>query len=106
AFSGYKELWRSMDGEFGAYIRAQIAKANLYAFDKGWDAGFRQTYTSTRPIATVDDMKGLKLRVPQAPIQVAFFKALGVTPTPLNSAELYKALQTHLVDGAEQALLN
>ncbi len=51
-------------------------------------------------------MKGLKLRVPQAPIQIAVFKAFGSSPTAVNNSELYTALQTHLVDGAEQPLVS
>jgi TRAP-type transport system periplasmic protein len=51
-------------------------------------------------------MKGLKLRVPEAPIQLSTFRALGASPTPINNSELYTALQTHLVDGAEQPLVS
>src|SRR5213076_3096900 len=50
AWSGYDKLWPAMDGELGAYVRAQIAKANLHAFDKMWDNGFRQITSSTRVI--------------------------------------------------------
>ncbi len=55
---------------------------------------------------TADDMRGLKLRVPTSPIQIAFIKALGASPTPMDNNELYSALQTHLIDGAEQPLIN
>ncbi len=48
----------------------------------------------------------MKLRVPEAPIQLAFFRALGASPTPVPVTELYASLQTHLVDGAEQPLMN
>jgi TRAP-type C4-dicarboxylate transport system substrate-binding protein len=41
-----------MDGDLGAYIRAQIAKANLVAMDKIWDNGFRQITSSSKPIKT------------------------------------------------------
>ena len=50
AFPDYAAVWRAMDGDLGAYIRGQIAKANLVAMDKIWDNGFRQTTTSTKPI--------------------------------------------------------
>ncbi|HUA77421.1 MAG TPA: TRAP transporter substrate-binding protein [Acetobacteraceae bacterium] len=106
AFSGYKQLWDAMDGDFGAYIHAEIEKTGLHVFEKGWDAGFRNVFTSNRAVHDAADMKGLKLRVPEAPIQLAFFRALGASPTPVNNNELYTAIQTHLVDGAEQPLIS
>src|SRR5438093_7941776 len=57
AFPDYDTVWKAMDGELGAHVRAQIAKANLVAMDKIWDNGFRQITSSTRPIATADDLK-------------------------------------------------
>ena len=56
---GYEKVWPAMDGELGAYMRAEIAKSDLYAFPKIFDNGFRMTTTSTRPINTPDDFKGL-----------------------------------------------
>lgn len=106
SFSSSKELWAALDGKLGSYIHAQIEKIGLYAFAKGWDAGFRHVFTNSRVVKNAGDMKGLKLRVPQAPVQLAFFKALGSSPTPINNNELYSALQTHLVDGAEQPLFS
>src|ERR1700723_2328630 len=64
AFPDYPTVWKAMDGELGAYVRGQIAKANIIAFEKIWDNGFRQTTSSTRPINGPDDYKGFKIRVP------------------------------------------
>src|ERR1035437_1195776 len=101
AFDGYQDLWAAMDGPLGTYIHGRIETVGVHAFDKGWDVGFRHVITSNRPVHNADDMKGLKLRVPDAPVQVSFFRALGASPTPIDTSELYTALQTHLVDGAE-----
>jgi tripartite ATP-independent transporter DctP family solute receptor len=106
AFTGYQQLWAAMDGELGRYLHGEIAKVGIHVFDKGWDAGFRQVFTSNRLVRNAADIKGLKLRVPQAPVQIAVFRALGVSPTAVNNSELYTALQTHLVDGAEQPLIS
>lgn len=106
AYKDYADFWTTLDGPFGDLIRAQIEKAGLHTLDKGWDGGFRNVFTSNRPINHVSDMKGLKLRVPAAPIQQSLFTALGAAPTPINNNELYSALQTHLVDGAEPPLVN
>src|SRR3954449_9888418 len=52
AFPGYDAVWKAMDGELGAWIRGQIAKANLVAMERIWDNGFRQVTSSSKPIAT------------------------------------------------------
>ena len=69
-----------------------------------WDEGFRQITSSTRPINTVDDLHGFKIRVPPSPISLSLFQYLGAAPITLNVAELYTALQTHVVDGQENPL--
>ena len=104
AFPDYEAVWKAMDGELGAYVRAQIAKANLVAMEKIWDNGFRQTTTSTKPIAGPDDFRGLKLRVPVSPLWTSMFKALEAAPASINFSEVYTALQTKVVDGQENPL--
>jgi tripartite ATP-independent transporter DctP family solute receptor len=104
AFPNYETVWRAMDGELGAYIRAQIAKANLLAMEKIWDNGFRQTTTSTKPVATPDDFRGMKIRVPPSPLWTSMFKAFDAAPASINFNEVYSALQTRIVDGQENPL--
>ena len=104
AFADYDGVWKAMDGDLGAYIRAQIAKANLIAMDKIWDNGFRQTTTSTKPVQTPDDFRGMKLRVPVSLLWTSMFKALGASPASINFNEVYSALQTKIVDGQENPL--
>ena len=104
-FGSYKDAWDAMAGPLGKYIRNAIAKTiEIYTFDTSWDAGFRQMITGTHPISTPDDLKGMKMRIPNAPMPVGMFKALGASPTPVEAAEIYTALQTHLVDGLEVPL--
>jgi tripartite ATP-independent transporter DctP family solute receptor len=104
AFPDYATVWKAMDGDLGAYVRGQIAKANLVAFEKIWDNGFRQTTTSTKPINTPDDFRGMKLRVPVSPLWTSMFKALDASPASINFNEVYSALQTRIVDGQENPL--
>jgi len=104
AFPDYDTVWKAMDGDLGAYIRAQIAKANLIAMEKIWDNGFRQTTTSTKPIQTPGDFRGMKLRVPVSPLWTSMFKALDASPASINFNEVYSALQTKIVDGQENPL--
>ena len=104
AFPDYNAVWRAMDGDVGAYIRAQIAKVNLLALDKIWDNGFRQITTSTKPINTPEDLRGFKIRVPVSPMWTSMFKAFDSAPASINASEMYTALQTKVVDGQENPL--
>jgi tripartite ATP-independent transporter DctP family solute receptor len=104
AFPDYDTVWKAMDGDLGAYVRAQIAKANLVAMDKIWDNGFRQTTSSSKPIASPDDFKGFKIRVPVSPLWTSMFKAFDASPASINFNEVYSALQTKVVDGQENPL--
>ena len=79
AFKDYATVWAAMDGDLGAYIRAAIAKVNLYSFDKILDNGFRNITTSTKPIVTAEDLKGFKIRVPVSPLWTSMFKAFGAS---------------------------
>ena len=65
--------------------------------------GFRVTSNSKRPINTVEDFKGLKIRTPEAPLSLAIFKAFGANVTPMTFGELFSALQQGVVDGQENA---
>ena len=104
AFKDYDQVWQAMDGKLGAYVRGEIEKRGLHPMDKIWDNGFRQTTTSTKPIKTPDDFKGVKLRVPVSPLWTSMFTALGASPASINFSEVYSALQTHIVDGQENPL--
>ena len=105
AFDKYDTVWKALDGELGAHVRGQIAKANLVVMDKIWDNGFRQVTSSTKPIQSADDLKGFKIRVPVSPLWTSMFKAFGAAPTSINFNEVYSALQTKVVDGQENPLV-
>jgi tripartite ATP-independent transporter DctP family solute receptor len=104
AFSDYQQVWGAMDGKLGAHVRDAISKSRLYAFEKMWDNGFRQTTSSKAPINNAKDMDGLKIRVPVSPLSISMFKGLGAAPTSLQFSEVYSALQTKIVDAQENPL--
>jgi TRAP-type transport system periplasmic protein len=104
AFPDYDTVWKAMDGELGAYVRGEIAKANLVVMDKIWDNGFRETTSSTRPINGPGDFKGFKIRVPVSPLWTSMFKAFDAAPASINFSEVYSALQTKIVEGQENPL--
>lgn len=60
--------------------------------------------TSNKPIRTPADLQGLKIRVPNAPLYLMFFKAVDANPTPIAFAEVYLALQQGVVDAQENPL--
>jgi len=93
-----------MDGKLGAFVRAEIAKRGIVAFEHIVDNGFRQITSSTRPIRTPDDLKGFKIRVPVSPLWTSMFTALGAAPASINFSEVYSALQTKIVEGQENPL--
>lgn len=65
--------------------------------------GFRNVFTK-KPVGSLADMKGLRIRTPEIPVYVETFKALGASPTPLPYLEVYLALQQGTIDGAENPL--
>ena len=106
AFADSASLWSAMDGPLGKYIHAEIGKKlDLHVFDKGWDGGVRHLFTNQKPIHNANDLKGMKFRVPSGALALSLFKALGASPTPVPSGEVYTALQTRLVDGADGPLV-
>ncbi len=89
----FAELAKGYDEKSGNHITA----LNYY--------GARNvTSNASRPVAKPEDMKGLKIRVPDAPAYLAFPKALGANPTPIAFAEVYLALQNNTVDAQENPL--
>jgi TRAP-type transport system periplasmic protein len=93
-------MFAALDGRMGQILEPLL-------LDKGfklagwWDNGFRHVSNSKRPVRSPEDLRGLKLRTLPTKVHVAFFRALGVSPTPMDWAEVYPALQQGVVDGQE-----
>jgi TRAP-type transport system periplasmic protein len=104
SFKDAKTAWSALDGKVGEIVRSDIVKLGLQPMPRIWDEGFRQITTSTRPINAPQDLHGFKIRVPPSPISLSLFRDLGAAPVTMNAAELYTALQTHVVDGQENPL--
>ncbi|MFK8252991.1 TRAP transporter substrate-binding protein [Ancylobacter terrae] len=104
AFNNMDEVWKAMDGEVGALIRAALMDTGLFVFERMFDNGFRQITTSSKPIEKPGDLAGLHIRVPPSPLSTSLFKAFGAAPQSISFGEVYTALQTKLVDGQENPL--
>jgi tripartite ATP-independent transporter DctP family solute receptor len=99
-FDSTEHMRRAFDGAFGNEILAACARRDLVGLAI-YDSGARSFYNTRRPIETPDDLRGLKLRVPQSDIFLQSVSALGASPTPLAYGAVFSSLQTHLIDGAE-----
>lgn len=69
------------------------------------EEGFRHFFT-VNPVESIEDLKGMKIRVSNDPIMNGMVEGLGASPTVVSFGELYSALQTGVVDGAEQPIAN
>jgi TRAP-type C4-dicarboxylate transport system substrate-binding protein len=91
---------RAADGKPGAAVLEQFRQRELIGLAI-YDAGSRSFYNVRRPVHEPGDLHGLKIRVPPSDIFIAAIAALGANPTPLPFGEVYSAMQTHLIEGAE-----
>lgn len=89
-----------LDGEIGQELLVSTADKWIHGLCY-YDAGSRSFYTKDRPITHPDDLSGLKIRVMQSITAVEMMRALGGSATPITWGELYTALQSGVVDGAE-----
>jgi len=66
-----------------------------------WENGYRHITNNRKPIRTPEDLKGIKLRVPEGKWRVKMFQEYGANPSPMKFSELFTALQTGVMDGQE-----
>lgn len=92
-------MWKVLNGPIGQEIFKKLEASNFVGL--GWfEAGSRNFYTK-KQVKALSDLKGMKIRVQQAPLMVGMVEALGAVATPLPFGEVYSALQTGVIDGAE-----
>ena len=100
-FAGWDHKYKVLDGDIGADVLADLEDVGLIGFPF-MDAGSRSFYTvEGKTIGSIEDLKGLKIRVQPAPISIRMMELLGAVPTPMNYGEVYSSLQTGVIDGAE-----
>ncbi|MGH6610336.1 MAG: TRAP transporter substrate-binding protein, partial [Burkholderiaceae bacterium] len=66
-----------------------------------WENGYRHITNNKKPINTPEDLKGIKLRVPEGKWRVKMFQTYGANPSPMKFSEVFTALQTGVMDGQE-----
>ncbi len=89
-----------IDGPVGAAVLAGFEDRGLIGLAI-YDCGVRCLYNTRGPLHEPADLKGLKVRVPPSDIFLALMRTLGANPTPLPYGEVFSALETRLIDGAE-----
>ncbi|HEX9844687.1 MAG TPA: TRAP transporter substrate-binding protein [bacterium] len=99
-FRSIDQMHKVVDGEIGTDLLNRLEKGGLIGLGY-MDAGSRSFYNKTHPIRSIDDMKGLKIRVMQNPIFVDMVNGMGGNGLSVSFSELYTAMQTGVVDGAE-----
>ncbi len=99
-FRSKEHSFKVMDGEIGKELLLSTQDKWIRGLCY-YDAGSRSFYTKSKPITHPDDLAGMKIRVMRSITAVEMTKALGGSPTPISWGELYTALQSGVVDGAE-----
>lgn len=99
-FRSKEHMRKVVDGPIGDEILKAMESQGFVGL-AFYDSGARNFYTAAKPIKSMADMQGMKLRVQQSDLFVAMVEALGANATPMPYGEVFTALKTHLIDGAE-----
>lgn len=99
-FSDTESKYKALDGQAGVYAFSELENYNMVGLDF-YEAGSRNFYTTEKPITSVADLKGMKIRVQQTEVAISMVQALGAEATPMDYGEVFQGLQTGIVDGAE-----
>ncbi len=99
-FRSFDHLHKVLDHEIGEEILASSQRHGFVGLTF-YDSGSRSIYNSMRPVRTLADMKGLRIRVQQSDLMVDMIKALGAEPIELPYGQVSTGLSTKLIDGAE-----
>ncbi len=99
-FKSKEHMRKVLDGPIGDQILKACEPQGFIGL-AFYDSGSRSLYTAKKPVKTLADVKGMKIRVQQSDLWVALLQAMGANATPMPYGEVYTALKTGVVDGAE-----
>lgn len=100
-YDSYEHQTEALKGEAGQKLAQMILNQTGVKVLSYYSLAFRQVFTTKNPVNNVEDIKGLKIRVPESPTYVNTFTLLGAAPTPVAWGETYTALETNVVAGLE-----
>ncbi|RNF34345.1 TRAP transporter substrate-binding protein [Paracoccus methylarcula] len=99
-FPDRETAFKVVDGPLGAKLDEHLAEESLASLGY-MELGFRQLTNNVRPIESIDDIAGLKIRLQPNETHLATFRALGANPVAMDVKELYSALEQGVIDGQE-----
>ncbi len=102
-FTSYEQVDAVLDGEIGQALAEKISDKGMKLLAY-WEVGFRCLANNKRPVESVDDVAGLRLRVMSNVIQQELWLALGADPVPMSLSEAYIANQNGTIDGQDNPL--
>mgnify|MGYP000491070716 CR=1 FL=1 len=103
SFANEKQAYAVFDGPFGQSILAKLADKDIIGLAY-WENGWRDVTNSRAPVKTPADLKGLKIRTNNSPMNIAAFKVFGANPIPMPFAEVYTGLETRTIDAQEHPI--
>ncbi|WP_029098898.1 TRAP transporter substrate-binding protein [Brevibacillus thermoruber] len=98
-FESDEHLWRFLESETGERMLNNLEKSRMKGLAY-YSSGARSFY-SRNPLTSIDDLKGMKIRVQQSKLNIDLVSALGASATPMPYSEVFSGLQTGVIDGAE-----
>ncbi|WHP82114.1 TRAP transporter substrate-binding protein [Edwardsiella anguillarum] len=102
-FRDTEHAYRVLDGEIGSALLQRLETVGLKGLAY-WENGWRDVTNSRRPVQTPADLKGLKIRTNNSPMNIAAFRILGANPLPMSFSEVYTALETRTIDAQEHPI--
>lgn len=99
-YNSSEHMWSVLDGEIGDRFLEEMSNYGLVGLS-WYDAGTRNFYNSLKPIKRLEDLQGMKIRVQESNLMEDMVSSLGAIPVPISYEEVYSALETGEVDGAE-----
>ena len=102
----YAHAYKMFNGEIGKSLDEQFQKKYKVKILLFFDYGFRHFWNSRRPVATPNDLKGLKLRVQQGKVFADTVNGLGANAVPMPFSEVIPAAQQGVIDGADLPIVN
>jgi len=100
-----EHAFKVADGEIGQSLSKKLQEKQGISVMGFMDVGFRNIF-SNKPVKTIEDLKGLKIRTMENKLHIESFRKLGALPTPMAYGEVFTALQQKTIDAAENAIQN
>ncbi len=101
-YTGSEHMWKVLDGEIGNQFMGFFDDVKLEPLS-WYDGGVRNFYTATKPIRSLEDLQGMKIRVQQSVLMMDIIRELGADPLPTAFEDVYSSLQKGEIDGAENS---